>query len=236
MSTQRKDYAEDAIVNHSSQAMRSITNLNAPHSIQASGADRLDQRLTNYNNIKVGDRILLGNREEIVKEVQKSEDIVTNVHAVYDSGKQASETNDTINSYYTLDELKSGSMVIIKGIEHFLPEEEAPTGVVLAAFTEGQAQLIDVSTDTTRAFKIVRTSDEAILDSMILTENPFTYDFENLLNLGLADENEAFYMGSNDGSAFKFASDPLNFNTTLTYIRNNEMSEPPRSIYLDSIA
>lgn len=127
MSQSRKDYGTDAIIPQSNEALKRVTNVNAPFSTQALGNDFKNNQLLpeNYDSIKEGDMLLRGNIQETVTEVIINgsglepvlESIVTEKPFV-DIDMRETNEESPIETTYTKAELLADSCIVIKGVLH----------------------------------------------------------------------------------------------------------------------
>lgn len=107
----RKDYGEAAIVKDSNPVMKRVNSMNAPHSIQATGADKMEGKVVaittvaEFNALTPYQRVLLGNREGYIKTVTASTSLV---YAVKDQEKEEELTTLTVQQV-----IDSGNLFIL---------------------------------------------------------------------------------------------------------------------------
>lgn len=113
--TSRKDYGTDAIVSKNNPVIKRVNQMNAPYSVQAVGADRIEGRvvavttLAQFNALTTRQRVLLGSKEGYIKSIVLG---VSLTYATLDKEKQEQITPLTMQqvfdsgNLFILDELK----------------------------------------------------------------------------------------------------------------------------------
>jgi len=116
MSSQRKDYGSDAIVEEGNKTMRRVDHVNSPNSVEATGSENVKQVIENYDDIQVGDRLLKGNNEEIVSAVNKTNEVLDDIETEYRDGTVNDPLEDeVVTTAYTKAELEAATFSIVKG-------------------------------------------------------------------------------------------------------------------------